>query len=319
MSMLLQIPATGFCPHRQGSIMPIRGRWRTSPSASGLGHTVAVKTTVLGALMLALAGCGDSGDRPATPAPTPSLEPIPLTITSPRDQTAAFAQGEWSYFSALVLDAASGQIHTIDRTVPNESGPYVGPIQWTGDDTLTTADGYSVSLSGETSTAFGPVPTTTPGVMPDVPGSADDLWSAERNLSISGITLTEAATGRRFDLPDTDAYQWAPSGHLMATGGGWCGGGRVSTIDPGSGSITPITPGGPEGHGVVYVWRPDGKALALDLLSPLSLVLVDAMTGAKTDLIAAPPEYVGEFVPLEWNPSGTHLLFRIHGGRDCSN
>ena len=32
-----------------------------------------------------------------------------------------------------------------------------------------------------------------------------------------------------------------------------------------------------------------------------------------------PPEYVGEFVPFEWNPSGTHLLFRIHGGRDCGS
>jgi hypothetical protein len=269
--------------------------------------------------MLALAGCGDSGDRPATPAPTPSLEPIPLTITSPRDQTAAFAQGEWSYFSALVLDAASGQIHTIDRTVPNDDGPYAGPMQWISDDTLATHDGYAVTLDGHISLNRRSLDTPTPTLLPDVPDSPDGLWSAERNLAISGITLTERATGRRFDVPDTDAYQWAPAGHLMATGGGWCGGGRVSIVDPDASAVISITPGGPEGHGIVWSWRPDGQALALDLLSPrLSLVLVDAMSGATTELIA-PSEYVGEFVPLAWNPAGTHLLLRIHGGRDCAN
>lgn len=164
-----------------------------------------------------------------------------------------------------------------------------------------------------------PVPTATPAVSPDVPASVDGLWSAERNLAISGITLTEQATGRRFDLPDTDAYQWAPAGHLMATGGGWCGGGRVSIIDPDAGSIIPVTPGGPDGHGVMYVWRPDGRALALDLLGMShSLVLVDPITGEMTPLIA-PPENVGEFVPLAWNPRGTHLLLRVQGGRDCSD
>lgn len=283
------------------------------PLATACILLVAWAALVLGA------ACGGRTDASPTPAPSPTPEPLPFTVTGPRNQIAAFAQGEWSYFSEFVLDVATGEVYTIDRTVPDDDGPYAGPLQWISDDTLVTGDGYAVTLDGRLSPNRRPLATTTPAVSPDVPKSADGLWSAERNLAISGITLTEASTGRRFDVRDTDAYQWAPAGHLMATGGGWCGGGRISIVDPDASSITGITQGGESGHGVVYVWRPDGRALALDLLSPrLSLALVDAKTGAMTTPIA-PAENVGEFVPLAWNPSGTHLLFRIHGGRDCGN
>lgn len=282
-----------------------------------------VLAAVVTTLALLAAACGDPADTPpegdATALATATPEVAPFTVVGPRDQAAAFTQGEWDYFSALVLDMATGEVYTIERTTPGANGPYAGPIQWVSDSALVTYDGYRIELTGEVVAEGRSIATVTPAVMPDVPESADGLWSAERNLAISGITLTERATGRRFDLPDTDTYQWAPAGHLMATGGGWCGGGRVAIVDPDSESIAQVTQGGESGHGVVYVWRPDGKALALDLLQQgLQLVLVDAVTGVMTTLIA-PEEYVGEFVPLEWNPSGTHLLFRIHGGRDCGN
>lgn len=299
--------------------MALRAHLSDSAILSGMKVLAAVVTT----LGLLAAACGDPADTPpegdATAVATATPEVAPFTVVGPRDQAAAFSQGEWGYFSALVLDMATGEVYTIDRTTPTAEGPYVGPIQWVNDNALVTYDGYRIELSGGVSSAAGPVATTTPNVMPDVPESADGLWSAERNLAISGITVTERATERRFDVPNTDDYQWAPAGHLIATGGGWCGGGRVSIVDPAAGTIMQITPGGSEGHGVVYVWRPDGLALALDLFNEgQALVLVDATTGEMTTLID-PPEYVGEFVPLEWNPSGTHLLFRIHGGRDCSN
>lgn len=274
----------------------------------------------LAAVSLMVLACGDpaespvAGETPAVSTATPGTLVGALTVSDPVPATSLKA-GEISYHNAYVLDVDSGLIYAISR----DSEMPVGAIQWISDDTVQTEDGLSAPILHDVAATSNPVATITPTVMPDVPESADGLWSAERNLAISGITVTERATERRFDVPNTDDYQWAPAGHLIATGGGWCGGGRVSIVDPAAGTIMQITPGGSEGHGVVYVWRPDGLALALDLFNEgQALVLVDATTGEMTTLID-PPEYVGEFVPLEWNPSGTHLLFRIHGGRDCSN
>ena len=238
---------------------------------------------VLAALSLAAVACGDSAESPSASRTladaTATAEPLPYSITAPRAQ-GDLAPSDWSFLAAHVLSVATGEVQAVAQTFPKSGGRNAPIVQWIDDVTVAIAkeDGrYRIDLDGNVTAEAESLATPTPSAMPDVPQSADGLWSAERNLAISGITLTERATGRRFDLPDTDEYQWAPAGHLMATGGGWCGGGRVSIVDPDTSSITQITPGGPEGHGVVYVWRPDGKALALDLLSPqLSLALVDA-------------------------------------------
>jgi hypothetical protein len=275
----------------------------------------ALEIIVVSIILLA---CSGDADTALTPTPSPEPPP-PITVRGPIDWQTAFAPGAWDYFSRYVLEVASGQIYAIDvdTTTPPRRPTYIG---WLGDGALVASFGdthYRVHLGGEvarTDAPSGAAPTPF-----DAVHSADGLWSVAPTGD--GLRLTEDATGRTLDVPYTGPYEWAPVGHRLVVGGGWCGNGRIAVVDPGGAGVIPVTTGRAESRGVVWTWRPDGAALALDAWIPgRSFILVDAITGAISLLLPIPPpEAPGELVPLQWNPLGTHLLFRIQGGRDCSD
>jgi hypothetical protein len=263
-------------------------------------------------LLAVVVGC--SGEENPSPTPSATATLPPFAIRGPITQEAAFAPGTWDYFSNFVVEPTSGRMYVV------EADHRLAGIRWVDDSTLlaSTSDGNSfrISLDGDVSATDAEPPSTfTPF---DAINSADGSWSVTRTGD--GLQMTKTATGRTLDVPYTGPYEWAPSGHRLVVGGGWCGNGRIAVVDPDGAGVLPVTDGR-NVRGIVWTWRPDGTALALDVLHPQhSLALVDAATGTMQHLAPVPPATdPGELVPLQWNPAGTHLLFRIQGGRDCSN
>ncbi|MEX2247644.1 MAG: hypothetical protein WEC75_13275 [Dehalococcoidia bacterium] len=167
----------------------------------------------------------------------------------------------------------------------------------------------------------GKISSGSAGCAPEEIGglSPDGLWSA--SVDTSGVVATLVARtggGRSWSISNAAEPKWSPQNGPLALLGNLCAGFDLFVFDPTTGVLRNLTPDD-DAVIVEYAWRPDGVALAVDLIpgadaSPRRAIgLVQLDGGAMTTLLEIDRE--GELIPVGFNQSGTRLLFTYNPGR----
>jgi hypothetical protein len=288
-------------------------------------------------LLLALlaAGCADGG-APATPTSalpllstaravaTPDLGP-PFLVLPPQPAAQALTDERLQHGAYYVLDTATGLIEVIDPDVSQERVAAQGGragirAVWCGDriEVASIDDTpWVIHPDGrvEQSIAHGCGGRKDSGTSPDGRWSAVVMTSGEVAVEVS-----DADGMPVFRVTNAAAAAWpAAVGEKLALLGDLCAGFHVYLFDPGSGVLQRL--GREDDQVIEYVWRPDGAALAADLIpadglaAPYRrvLALFDAVDGSSRELISLQRD--GELIPVAYNASGTRLLFAYNPGR----
>lgn len=149
--------------------------------------------------------------------------------------------------------------------------------------------------------------------------SPDGKWTAAVDTSgaLATVSVSDASGSPAYRITNASSPVWSPAGGAtLAVLGSLCGAFDVLLIDPAAGTMRNLTANVdviPE-----FVWRPDGRAIAIDLVPGGDyyrrvLGLVDVSAGTLTELVSIP--YSGELIPVGYNASGDRLLFGYNGGR----
>lgn len=153
--------------------------------------------------------------------------------------------------------------------------------------------------------------------------SPDGKWTAAVDTSgaLATVSVSDAGGSAAYRITNASSPVWSPAGGAtLAVLGSLCGAFDVLLIDPAAGTMRNLTADVdviPE-----FVWRPDGRAIAIDLVpggdgvsrdQRRVLGLVDVSAGTLTELVSIP--YDGELIPVGYNTSGDRLLFGYNGGR----
>lgn len=266
--------------------------------------------------------------QPRLPEPAPLSPPDvadtihapPFLIAGPLDPLRAIT--EEADTSGFVLDLRIGQVYAIIRDGSNfQEGDSFVPVGWVDDETLliyamrggenrpfrASLDGL-IELADDAAVATASSPQRT--------GSANGEWLADTSGGSPDLLVRRIAPTPQFRLTHAAYPLWSPEGSRLAFIGNVCAGFDAFIFDPNTQELRNLT-AGLDSAVLVLSWRPDGAALAADVL-PFDgdhriLGLIDATTGDMEPLIDVP--ITGELSPGQWSPDGNRLLFSYIGGR----
>jgi hypothetical protein len=295
------------------------------------------RTIVTVSLLLALlvAGCGDAGasatPTSAPPLPstapavaTPDLDP-PFLVLPPQPAVQALTDERLQHGAYYVLDTATGLTEVIDPDVSPEriaaQGGRAGiRAVWCG-------DRIEVASIDDTPWVIHPDGRVEQSIAHGCGGpkdsgtSPDGRWSAV--VTTSGdvaVEVSDAAGTPVLRVTNAAEAAWpATGGAKLALLGDICAGFHLYLFDPASGALQRL--GREEDQVIEYVWRPDGAAIAADVIpadglaAPYRrvLALIDAVDGSPRELVSLQRD--GELIPVGYNASGTRLLFAYNPGR----
>jgi hypothetical protein len=265
-------------------------------------------------LITATAACDESDGGDATPVATRSTSSIDI---GPVSQETAFATpGQRS----LVLEIATGEVFVLTG---------IAATGWANDEVLMTGTDTRYDLR-ERRRVVGDFGDPTHARTVRDATSADGEWRLE--FDEIEERLVNTATGASMELapserqgPSIDGalaapeFRWSPNGHLLAIGGGLCGDSPLQLVDPDSGTVVILND--EETRVRDYAWTADGKSLAIALVGPedSQIVLIRVNEPKEATLLAPlPPARMGSHaIGMQWNSSGTRLLFHQFSPRPC--
>lgn len=264
----------------------------------------------------------------ARPEPRGTITPTevflgepPFEVLGPLEQSEAMTQENLDSVRHFVLNLDTRQIYLImlDPLYRREDLEHFRFVGWQSDSTLLYQSDrrtYRVQLNGDVLlTNAVPTPTSTP-TSRNAAFSADEAWVATREDGrFSGILVGPTGEEPRYRLINTWPPSWSPTENLLAFNGSICAGFDLFVFDPDSQSLRNLTPSLPAVWD--YAWKPDGSALAIDIIPfpdlRRELGLVDVTTGTVETLVEI--NTFGELSPIQWSPSGENLLFLYISGR----
>ncbi len=279
-------------------------------------------------------------------------EPLPFKVVGPDALASALKTTPFqdqknadAYF--FILDLPTNRLYRIQQRNCQPECPR--RVRWLDNSSLevetTSASVYRATLSGSVQrtgpTTAAPGTSIPPAFRPPVE-SPDRRWLTMEKVIPEGnptqIVIADSAGQPKFLLSSTasngntniGAPAWGPTADILAFIGNYCvGAGQpdfksdfdLFLFDPDRQKLTNLTA---NLVATVYsfAWRPDGKALAVDLgfsgaAGYSSLSLIDAVSGHVQPLIDL---QVPGLYPMGWSPDGTKLLFYLFGGGGaCEN
>lgn len=279
-----------------------------------------------------LAAACRSAAPPPTPTPISPLSPPravvtldlgpPFSLLPPLPAEEALAERPGEAYG--VLDTATGLIQAIDtdvsqRRIDAQGSAGIRPAWCRDVIAVTNADGTPWVIYPD-----GRIEQTLAegcGGGKDESVSPDGRWSVTATTSAEpAISINDAGGRAVYRITNAIRAEWSPSGgSTLALIGDLCPGFHLLVFDPASPALRRLAPDA--GEIIEYVWRPDGWALAIDLIPadgqqpPFRRVLglIDVRDGTSRDLISI--RRTGELIPIGYNEAGMRLLFVHSGGR----
>ncbi len=134
------------------------------------------------------------------------------------------------------------------------------------------------------------------------------------------VVVSDALGNGVFRVTNAASPRWSPAGGAtLAVIGDLCTGFHVFVFDPDSAGLRDVTKMGDQM--IEFAWRPDGKAIAVDLIpadqtqaAPRRVLgVIDVGDGSLSELVSLRRD--GELVPIGYDAAGTRLLFVYNPGR----